>query len=361
LNKKKLLYFCAFFLVGGYFTFMHKAKSLPRAVSEEGISVIDEIQEVGIDGYKIFNPGVLDLKDRYLVVYRERAYNFSEYLFNGIFNSRYHKRKNILKIAELDQSFKEIKPGKQLLPRKDDFLKKVSDPRLFHHNGEIFLIFCDNSNPHQLKMRNTGTQMLCKLVKNDNSWEVKDLVELSFPGSFEFYEKKLVMKHTEKNWTPFSLGGKLYTVYLCEPENIILEIDEKSGICSLVSRSANTLMDKFSPLRGGTPPVFDEELGEFISIFHVAFPGTRRFTNIKGSVYLAGAYCFTKDKPFEITAKTKGPFYQKELYNTRKKIIFPTALIKKGENYLMFYGEDDRKIKVAKINRNKLLSQMKRK
>jgi hypothetical protein len=169
------------------------------------------------------------------------------------------------------------------------------------------------------------------------------------------------MEHIEKNWTPFSIDGKLYTVYLSEPENVILEIDETTGICTLACRSKNTLMDKFSPVRGGSPPIFDEKLNEFISIFHVAYPGTRRYTSKMSPVYIAGGYCFKKDKPFEIVKKSRGPFYEKDLYNTRKKIVFPTAFIKKEDHYLMFYGEDDRKIKVAKINRDKFLLQMKSK
>jgi predicted GH43/DUF377 family glycosyl hydrolase len=57
--------------------------------------------------------------------------------------------------------------------------------------------------------------------------------------------------------------------------------------------------------------------------------------------------------------KSKAPFYQQNLYNSREKIVFPTALIKKGDHYLMFYGEDDCKIKVAKIRRKRLLETMK--
>ncbi len=361
MNIKRIIILTLFLLTGGYFILFHKAKSLPKEVWQEGISVIEEIKEVGIRGFKIFNPGVIDLKDRYLVVYRERAFSFFEYIINAIFHSKYENRKNILKITEIDQNFQEICPSKQLLPRKGDFLKKVSDPRLFHHNREIYLIFCDNSNPKKIKMRNVGSQMLCKLVKKDSSWEIENLVELCFPGAFEFYEKKLVMEHIEKNWTPFSIDGKLYTVYLSEPENVILEIDETTGICTLACRSKNTLMDKFSPVRGGSPPIFDEKLNEFISIFHVAYPGTRRYTSKMSPVYIAGGYCFKKDKPFEIVKKSRGPFYEKDLYNTRKKIVFPTAFIKKEDHYLMFYGEDDRKIKVAKINRDKFLLQMKSK
>ena len=83
------------------------------------------------------------------------------------------------------------------------------------------------------------------------------------------------------------------------------------------------------------------------------------YTNLKKKVYIGGAYCFTKEAPFEMTRKSSGPFYQEELYNNREKIIFPTALIKKADHYLMFYGEDDCRIKVAKINKEKLLMTMK--
>ena len=248
----------------------------------------------------------------------------------------------------------------QLIPRKNDTIKKVSDPRLFRHNGEIYLLFCDNTKRANIDLINPGVQTLAKLVKKDDSWEVEDLVELSFPGAEEFYKKKLVQKNIEKNWMPFSLEGKLYVIYLLEPEKIVIEVNVKTGHCKLASRSENGLIDKFSPLRGGTPPIYDEELGEFITIYHVAFPGTHKFTNLERRIYIAGAYCFTKDHPFRMTKKSIGPFYEKNIYNTRKKIIFPTGLVKKGNDLLMFYGEDDYRMRVARINRDKLLSKMKR-
>ncbi|MCH9811525.1 hypothetical protein K0U07_02035, partial [bacterium] len=144
-------------------------------------------------------------------------------------------------------------------------------------------------------------------------------------------------------------------------EQVVLELDINSGNCSLVSRTKNELVDEFSPLRGGTPPLFDEELQEYVTLYHICYPGRASYTSLPKRVYISGACTFTAAPPFTLTGRSTGPFYQEELYGSnRTKVIFPTALVRKGDSYIVFYGEDDSKIKVAKIPREKMFNRMRR-
>jgi predicted GH43/DUF377 family glycosyl hydrolase len=332
-----------------YFLAIHRSRELPLSVINEGIEVIDEIYDISLSGYKTYNPGVIALDKGYIMASREKAKSFFDYMKLKCLR----KRKNVIVISELDEHFQQIGVSQQVIPNKDLSLKKVTDPRLFTHEGTLYMIFCDHT-------QGGSVQTLATLKKENDLWKAEKVTPLHFEGSFEFIEKHLVSEGIEKNWMPFSIDGKVYLVYLLEPEKVVVELNILTGNCQLVSRTANGFIDRFAPLRGGSPPLFDEELGEFITVYHVAFPGRNSYSLSKRNIYICGAYTFSKDIPFRITRKTTGPFYQKTLYNNREKIIFATALIQKGDHYLMFYGEDDSRIKVAKIDRKKLLRAMER-
>jgi predicted GH43/DUF377 family glycosyl hydrolase len=346
---KKSIVYLSLALFAFYVLFINRCRELPTSVIKQGICVIDKIEEIKLDGYKAFNPGVIDLGERYLLVARQKAESFLHYIGLKIKG----KRRNVIVCTELDHNFKQLTKSKLLIPSILDN-QKVTDPRLFKHNGRVYMTYCDHS-------KGGSIQMLAQLEKKKEQWSAPKSIPLSFADADQYYDKELVQRGIEKNWMPFSMNGKAYAVYLLEPDKIVLELNLETGICTLASKEVNELMDQFSPLRGGTPAAFDRESNSFISLYHINYPGRASFTNIKKAVYIAGAYSFTNAMPFKILSKSKGPLYQKQLYQNKTKIVFPTALIRKGEHYLMFYGEDDKRIKVAFINRNKLLKTMKTK
>ena len=80
-------------MIIGYFTLVHRVRELPQSVITEGISVIEEIKEVNIPGYRVFNPGVIDFEDQYLFVFREKASSLLDYVLHRLKG----ERKNIIK------------------------------------------------------------------------------------------------------------------------------------------------------------------------------------------------------------------------------------------------------------------------
>ena len=260
----------------------------------------------------------------------------------------------MIKITEIDKNFNQIGDLVEIIPAKHERFSKVTDPRLFKHNDQIYIIFSDHTH-------GGSVQTLAKIIKENGVWEVKDIIPLSFSDADQFYNAGVVSRGIEKNWMPFSFDGDIYFIYSLEPEVVVVKLDISNGNCQLVSKTENSLLDKFSPLRGGSPLIFDKRLGEFICLYHIAFPGYHRCTNIVKKVYIGGACTFSENFPFKMESKSLAPFFSESLYkNNRKKIIFPTALIEEGEHYLMFYGEDDHKTKVAIINRDQLISSLKR-
>lgn len=344
MNKK--LFFGLLSLAFFYFTFLHKSRELPLSVKEKGVAVVDEIKTLNVLGYKPYNPGVIELDDGYLLVAREKAESFFHYLWLKAMN----ERKNVIKCVELDQNFNEKAKAQLLLPSKDLGLSNVTDPRLFKHEGALYMIFSHHVHG--------GAEQVVALLEKGDQWRITKVTPLFYDDGKKHVEERSLTPGMEKNWMPFSHDGKLYVIYLLDPDRVILEVNLETGECKKVQSVAG-LNDEFKPMRGGSPPFYDDELGSFLALYHIAFPGRYSYTNLKRNVYIGGAYAFEGKAPFDLTKVSSGPFYQEDLYKGRQKIIFPTALIKKDDHYLMFYGEDDCSIKVAKINKERLFESMK--
>ena len=183
--EKRIRIRALFALFAGVFIFyvscMHRSRELPESVVKKGISLFEEVKEVKLSGYKPYNPGVVALDSGYLLVTREKAESFVNYVQLKMLG----KRNNVIKVVELDENFESRGNCELLLPTSDDPLEIVTDPRLFKHDGSIYMIFCDHT-------YGGSVQTLAKLEKDGGKWEASSIVPLHFTGAVEFYGKNLV-------------------------------------------------------------------------------------------------------------------------------------------------------------------------
>lgn len=332
---------------------------LPECIMKDSISVVQNLNPVKIKGYKVYNAGILDLRDGYLFVTRKSGESFIDSIWN-----RFFLKNNVkgLLIGELDNDYIE-RSGPQTVYRTDEFADgypvQYIDPRLFRHKGDVYMVYCRQVNRKKNKRLSTASLQLAKLKKVDGKWEVTKDVPLVFDGGEEFYVKGLVNSNFEKNWMPFSDNGDIYFVYLMSPEHIILKLDLDTGKTTLSARTSNDFPKDSYQLRGSSPVVFDEELGEFLTLYHFVVP-TVRNTGKKAHAYFMGGYTFSKDYPYKILRKTDGALVGDGLYDNYRKFIFPTSLIRDGEDYLVFYGDDDETNKVARIPRKELIASLRK-
>ena len=191
-GKLKFLFYSFFFCVLVYFCFIHRSREVCFDLKTSGLSIIEDVRDIDILGYGVYNPGVVSYKDGYLVAHREKAKNFLEFLYLKI----QKKRRNVIKITEIDSDFNQKIRSVQLIPRKQDKYCKVTDPRLFWHNTELYMIFCDHT-------KGGSTQNIGRLKKIEGKWVLENTIELQYDGGEEFYQKKICHKRDRKKLDAF--------------------------------------------------------------------------------------------------------------------------------------------------------------
>ncbi len=335
----------------------HAETIIPKVPYNQGVEIIKAIKPVHITGYKVFNAGILPLEEGYLFVSRRRGDSFLDSIWKKYFLQRNIKG---LIIGELDKNFKETSQKKteyRSLENQNQGEVQYIDARLVKVKEDIYMIYCRQKNSPD-RINSFASLYLAKLEKINNLWNVTTDVPIFFEEGEEFYQKGLVQKGFEKNWMPFVKDGELFFVYLMEPEHVILKTDLSSGKATISYRSGNTFLSQLGQSRGSTPPVFDEELGEWITLYHYVYPTNRKITNKKVDAYFFEGYTFSKDPPYKVLRKSNGPIIGQSVYNNFHKIIFPTTLVREGDDYLIFYGDDDSTNKMARVPRNDLIASM---
>lgn len=171
------------------------------------------------------------------------------------------------------------------------------DPRVFVYDGRCFVSFAT-------MVRGMGWKIRQSLVVLDDDFSRFSVaVEPQFGGSHPVPQ---LAQQTEKNWTWFVRGPKLYCVYSLHPMEVFT-MDSGAPV-KLPVESPEALPWEHGTLRGGTNPELRD--GQYWVFFHSSMPwkdcfghcvmGTRRR-------YYMGALTFTADPPFRITAITPKP------------------------------------------------------
>jgi predicted GH43/DUF377 family glycosyl hydrolase len=277
----------------------------------------------------------------------------------------------------LDESFKPISTPELLNIRakNNKVPSQAEDARLFTFNDRLYVIYNDNdtiTNPSDKQRRD---MYIAEVSFINSHFVAQTPVKLVF-------KEKLNQDNWEKNWTPFVWNDSLYIVYSISPFEVI-KPDLSTGQCVKVetahfttswplaqTRSLEGQEELWMPkiwayerLRGGTPAVLVD--GEYLSFFHSLI--TRPVEERHGlSVsypnrlhYLMGAYTFSADAPFQVTALTPSPIIEKDFYtmiNKEKKVIYPSGLVVDGSRFILSYGRDDSEIWIATYHKDYIKS-----
>lgn len=96
----------------------------------------------------------------------------------------------------------------------------------------------------------------------------------------------------------------------------------------------------------GPPPVLTSE--GWLIIYHGV---DKKFK------YRAGAGILDKKKPWKLKYRLPYPILEPE---KNQRIIFPTAIVEKNNNYLIYYGVEDKEIELAEIPKDEIIEEIKK-
>lgn len=159
----------------------------------------------------------------------------------------------------------------------------------------------------------------------------------------------------EKNWAPFTHGGRLCFVYQPNPSHAVLEVAGRS-VMALHETEIKCPEWNFGAPRGGCPPL---RIGdEYWTIFHSSRRDGGRIR------YFMGAYAFEAKPPFTVTRRTRTPLltasHHDPLGDERKAVVFPAGAVRHGDTLHVALGVNDCRCAWIRLPINELDALMER-
>lgn len=194
----------------------------------------------------------------------------------------------------------------------------VSDPRLIHHQGKIWLSYSYDCGRFR-----TSNVALCELDPSGRTRNGR-----VFP--------RLNDGPQEKNWQFFEYEGRLLIVYSIAPEHVVLDLDlnelHRGPGVRWPGGSRKGFHWPAGKPRGGTPPVRIDDW--FISFFHATTDEGGSFTD---RYYVVGVYAFEAKPPFRIVRQSLSPLLAPNLNDRppgsiRPNVVFPCGAIRRDDS-----------------------------
>jgi predicted GH43/DUF377 family glycosyl hydrolase len=262
----------------------------------------------GIKVTNWFNCGAIDFNGKRIFVYRMEAFPFCKYTRLGIcyLDGNNNPIPSSNKVLHIHSDLKHMgfEPGLH-----------VEDPRLFIHNDELYLSYTDGYQMAQAKI-------------NAETLEATE----------SFYIKKPNKQRTEKNWTFFSDGENILSVYSIFP-HVIYKMNNDNFATLYETEFKHNW--KFGEIKGGATPVKHGE--NYIAFFH----STIDFEN-KQRQYFIGCYEFEGVAPYRPIRISKEPLLAGEKVNNSVQrinnklfVVFPGGAIRNENGWTIFFGNND--------------------
>lgn len=266
-----------------------------------------------------FNGSMIELDDKYLLVYRPHEYTF--------------------KACFLDSNFQVINYKHHPIN-----LTVVADPRLIKLPDQRILL-------------------------SYASFEQNDYIASNIIMDLEESEKIIltdkvrvspeILHERQKNWMPFVYEDKVYFIASVNPHILYeFDYDSKKSAKKVYHTEWKHPWAIRKTLRGNTNAVQLKD-GNYLSVFHTAM-------SKDGIIYYDnGAYIFEGKPPFRVlqcSKKTILPADAATEPHVRKaheiKCVFPMSLILRGDRLLITYGDNDSCVKVLDTQLSDIMDTM---
>lgn len=296
-----------------------------RPPSEALYTVEGKQTRIELPEHGSFNPALLDLGDRFLMVYRPNELE--------------------LIACFIDESYKPIPGTSMKLP-----LMNVADPRLvLLPDGRVLLSYSRYFSSVSLE------HIAANFIMDLNSSRTK----IACGPTMRVSPKALPGR--QKNWMPFVAGGKVYFVGQVCPHEVYEFNYGKPETPSRKHTARWTSHWFYAPrLRGNTNPVMLED-GRFLGTFHTS-------TSVNGVLhYDNGFYLYESEPPFQPIVCSQRSYLPAEAatephYRKAGQIrcAFPCGMVRRGNKLIISYGDNDSCVKVLETTVEEALSTLKR-
>jgi predicted GH43/DUF377 family glycosyl hydrolase len=270
-----------------------------------------------------------------------------------------------------------------LVPDANFESQGLEDPRIVEIDGVFYLSYTAYDGINALGAVATSTDLLhwTKLGIVVPQITYEDFIQLA-ESNGSVHEKYVRYNEYKKNhespdkmqfvWDknlvffPRRIQGKLYFLHRIKPDiQIVVAVDKLEELtkafwlkyllrfdeCILLTPKFN---HESSYVGSGCPPI-ETSLG-WLLIYH----GVR--DTINGYVYSACAALLDLKRPEREIARLPYPLFfpdqEWELIGEVNNVCFPTGAIVEGENLFVYYGAADKRIAVAQMNLNELLTEL---
>jgi len=230
-------------------------------------------------------------------------------------------------LAELDDNFDAISNVKLEVPATKYNELGSEDPRLFIHEGKLFLMFIGYTQATGKR----ATHILYSLISSNGAVVSTFLPYLSARGAWE------------KNWGFFSYRKELYAVYSIHPHIIIKVSDDRAWISTITSL---VYPDYLGSPRSGSSPFLHND--EWYCFTHNCF----RYGNNRW--YGMCCYTFENKPPFKPLRYADGflmlPDKKDRPASHVPHVIFPNGAYLENNEWIVSYGYYDKYSEVVKFD-----------
>lgn len=306
-----------------------------------------DTKRLEIPGYPhAFNPSIIRWQGRLLMSFRDLPYPHTS--FTASFISQFG-------LVWLDENFDPIGLPQLLITQDKNSLipPRSEDARLIAVGEKLYMVYSDNKDE---KISKGGFRVYIAQLEYDG----KEFSVHNIEGLLRFEGESNQVR--EKNWTPFSYCDQLLLAYSLVPHKILRPLIG-TGECETFSSSDKDIAWDWGVLRGGTQGLVVDGK-EYLTFFH----SCKKMSTVHSSGaeilhYFMGAYTFSIDPPFEITAVSPEPivgkgFYHGPIYKPYwhpVRAIFPCGFIFDDSFIWIAYGRQDHEIWIVKLDKEGLM------
>lgn len=305
-----------------------------------------ETKRIEIPGYPYaFNPSIIRWQGRLLMSFRvipDRSQSFNAEIG----------------LVWLNEDFS-VASEPQLLNLRDEFSSvpcRAEDARLIAIGQKLYMIYDDNCEP---KISKGGFRVYVAQLHYDGEHFIPDPIEC-----LSHFEGQSPQRR-EKAWVPFEYQGNLLLAYSLFPHTIFYPRLDGTGTCETTCSTKSSISWDWGELRGGTPGLIVDN--QYLSFFHSSIPmATVHSEGKQIAHYFMGAYTFSLDPPFAITAISPEPIFGGNFYNGVQykpywkpiRCVFPCGYVFNESYIWIVYGRDDHETWVVKLDKKKLLQSL---